>query len=91
MQRELSQTREELQKGVLDMPAEAVEASTAMRRAIAEQIDAISELSKIVSRSTGETAPSRTAPPMPAATGPTVQPIPRPGTRTQAAGRGPSD
>ena len=48
MQRELSQTREELQKGVLDMPAEAVEASTAMRRAIAEQIDAINELSKIV-------------------------------------------
>ena len=57
MQRELTQTRDELQKGVLEMPAEAIEASSAMRRAIAEQIEAINELSKIVARSAGETMP----------------------------------
>ena len=57
MQRELTQTREELQKGVLEMPAEAREASAAMRRAITEQIEAINELSKIVARYAGESMP----------------------------------
>jgi hypothetical protein len=69
MQRELSETRADLQKGVLDMPAEAVEASTSMRRAIAEQIDAINELAKIVARSAGEGLSHRPAPAMPQATG----------------------
>ena len=49
------------------MPAEAIEASTAMRRAIAEQIDAINELSKIVARSTGETRSPRPRRPVDAA------------------------
>jgi hypothetical protein len=68
MQRELGETRMELQKGILEMPSEAIEATSAMRSAIAEQIEAISELSKIIARSTGEAAPARPA--LPQATAP---------------------
>jgi DNA repair exonuclease SbcCD ATPase subunit len=50
MQRELEQTRGELQRGVLEMPEEAREATAAMRQSIAEQIAAIQELSSIVAR-----------------------------------------
>jgi uncharacterized phage infection (PIP) family protein YhgE len=63
MQRELTETREQLQKGVLDMPAEAREASAAMRSAIGEQIEAINELSKIVARYAGESTALPPAPP----------------------------
>jgi hypothetical protein len=84
MQRELSETRTQLQRGVLEMPAEAREASTAMRRAITEQIDAINELSKIVARYAGETvtlpqapAPAPIASPAPAVLQPRPGQMPR--------------
>jgi hypothetical protein len=75
MQQELTRTREELKKGVLDMPAEAREASAAMRRAITEQIEAINELSKIVSRYAGEsTTPTSVAAPVEAVAHPASAP-----------------
>ena len=44
-------TRAELKKGVLDMPQEAKESTTAIRRAVSEQINALKELSDIVAKS----------------------------------------
>ncbi|MCB1468246.1 MAG: kinesin, partial [Rhizobiaceae bacterium] len=51
---DLEETRAELRKGVLDMPAEAKESTSAIRRAVAEQINALKELSDIVAK-TGRT------------------------------------
>ncbi|MGO4834352.1 kinesin, partial [Rhizobiaceae sp. 2RAB30] len=48
---ELEQTRAELKRGVIDMPVEAKESTTAIRRAVTEQINALKELSDIVARS----------------------------------------
>jgi hypothetical protein len=48
---ELDETRSALKKGVIDMPAEAKESTTAIRRAVAEQINALKELSAIVAKS----------------------------------------
>ena len=97
MQRELSQTREELQKGILDMPAEAREASAAMRHAITEQIEAINELSKIVARYAGESTPppapqpAVAAPPPPQAAGaPAEFHAAAAGARRRATAQGPA-
>ena len=48
---DLDATRAELKKGVLDMPQEAKESTTAIRRAVGEQIKALKELSDIVAKS----------------------------------------
>ena len=48
---ELNMTRGELKRGVLDMPAEAKETTTAMRKAVSEQINALKELAEIVNKS----------------------------------------
>jgi hypothetical protein len=48
---ELNTTRGELKRGVLDMPAEAKETTTAMRKAVSEQISALKELAEIVNKS----------------------------------------
>ena len=48
--RELEATRAELSRGVLDMPEEARESTTAVRRMVTEQIKALDELSAIISR-----------------------------------------
>src|SRR5690606_28234704 len=48
---ELDTTRGELKRGVLDMPAEAKETTTAMRKAVSEQINALKELAAIVNKS----------------------------------------
>ena len=48
---ELEETRAELKKGVIDMPVEAKESTTAIRRAVSEQINALKELSDIVAKS----------------------------------------
>jgi hypothetical protein len=45
-----------LKKGVIDMPAEAKESTTAIRRAVAEQINALKELSAIVAKAGRGTA-----------------------------------
>jgi len=61
MQKEIEETREQLRRGVLDMPTEAREATAAMRRAVTEQIEAINELSKIVARYGGDATSLATA------------------------------
>jgi hypothetical protein len=48
---ELDLTRAELKKGVVEMPQEAKESTTAIRRAVSEQINALKELSDIVAKS----------------------------------------
>jgi ABC-type transporter Mla subunit MlaD len=48
---ELDITRAELKRGVVEMPAEAKESTTAIRRAVSEQINALKELSAIVAKS----------------------------------------
>ncbi|MBN9272725.1 MAG: kinesin, partial [Mesorhizobium sp.] len=48
---ELDLTRAELRKGVIEMPEEAKESTTAIRRAVSEQINALKELSEIVAKS----------------------------------------
>ena len=50
MQSDLDMTRSELKKGVLDLPEEARESTAAMRRVVGDQIEALSELSEIISR-----------------------------------------
>jgi hypothetical protein len=67
----------------MEMPAEAREASAAMRRAISEQIDAINELSTIVARSTGEAMVL--PPPTPAVAAAAAAPAPAPTLPTAAA------
>jgi hypothetical protein len=51
IQRELEATRQELQRGVLELPQEASEQAGAMRRVISDQIKALNELAGIVSNS----------------------------------------
>ena len=48
--RELEQIREDLSRGVLDLPEETSQHTAAMRRVVSEQIRALNELSEIVSR-----------------------------------------
>ena len=48
---ELEETRAEIKKGVIEMPLEAKESTTAIRRAVSEQINALKELSEIVAKS----------------------------------------
>jgi hypothetical protein len=50
LQRDLSITREELRRGVLELPEEAREGAEAMRRVVGDQIKALTELSEIISR-----------------------------------------
>ena len=50
---ELEATREEVRRGVFELPQEAQESAAAMRRAVADQIKALNELSEIVSRHGG--------------------------------------
>jgi ElaB/YqjD/DUF883 family membrane-anchored ribosome-binding protein len=48
---ELDATRAELKRGAFDLPEEAKESASAMRRAVAEQIKALQDISQIVGRS----------------------------------------
>ena len=48
---ELEETRAEIKKGVFELPMEAKESTTAIRRAVSEQINALKELSEIVAKS----------------------------------------
>ncbi|TIV51420.1 MAG: kinesin, partial [Mesorhizobium sp.] len=80
---ELDLTRAELKKGVIEMPEEAKESTSAIRRAVSEQINALKELSDIVAKSgrsgsseTGEPRSLRPAPQAPDR--PTEQPLRRP-------------
>ena len=51
IQRELEATRQELRRGVLELPQETAEQASAMRRVISDQIKALNELAGIVSNS----------------------------------------
>ena len=50
MQRELETTRQELRRGVLELPAETAESTAQMRRVIVDQVEALAELNRIVAR-----------------------------------------
>ena len=50
MQRELDNTREELRRGVLELPEETAESTAQMRRVIVDQMEALAELNRIVAR-----------------------------------------
>ncbi len=50
LQQDLETTREEVRRGVLEIPEEAREGAEAMRRVVGDQIKALSELSEIISR-----------------------------------------
>ncbi|HEX5778576.1 MAG TPA: hypothetical protein VFY21_07015 [Xanthobacteraceae bacterium] len=50
VQASLDQTRVELKRGVLELPHETRESADAMRRVVADQLKALSELNEIVSR-----------------------------------------
>ncbi|MCI0736062.1 MAG: apolipoprotein acyltransferase, partial [Beijerinckiaceae bacterium] len=49
--RELEETREALRRGAADLPQETAQQAAALRRAVADQIKALEELSDIVTRS----------------------------------------
>src|SRR5262249_39842600 len=83
MQRELDITRQDLRRGVFELPQETAEGAAQMRRVIVDQIEALAELNRIVARhgrglDTAE--PGRRAPPPP-------RPPPR-GEPRPAGGRG---
>ena len=50
MHHELEATRNELRRGVLEMPQEAAENTSQMRKVIVDQIEALAELNRIVAR-----------------------------------------
>ena len=50
MQVELETTRQELRKGILELPQETAESAAQMRRVIVDQIEALAELNRIVAR-----------------------------------------
>ena len=54
IRKELDMTREELKRGAFDLPEEAKENASVMRRAVAEQIKALQELSDIIGKSSGQ-------------------------------------
>ncbi|TPN64443.1 kinesin, partial [Mesorhizobium sp. B1-1-5] len=95
---ELDLTRAELKKGVIEMPEEAKESTSAIRRAVSEQINALKELSDIVAksgRSGGEPSESRNLRPAPqapaaprAAALPRRAPAPQPELRAPQAPAG---
>ncbi|RUY48837.1 kinesin, partial [Mesorhizobium sp. M7A.F.Ca.CA.001.12.1.1] len=90
---ELDLTRAELKKGVIEMPEEAKESTSAIRRAVSEQINALKELSDIVAKSGrggdgSEPRNLRPAPQAPAARAaepPRRAPAPQPDLRTPQA------
>jgi uncharacterized coiled-coil protein SlyX len=48
--RELEKTRAELKRGILDLPEEAEQSASALRKIVSEQVRALTELSEIVAR-----------------------------------------
>ena len=50
MQRELEATRNDLRRGIFELPQETAESAAQMRRVIVDQIEALAELNRIVAR-----------------------------------------
>src|SRR3978361_2098635 len=77
MHHELESTREELRRGVFEMPQEAADSTAQMRKVIVDQIEALAELNRIVARhgrgldvvSTGRSSSQREEEPMMASAG----------------------
>ena len=77
MHHELEATRNELRRGVLEMPQEAAESTAQMRKVIVDQIEALAELNRIVAHhgrgldvvTAGRTSVQREEEPMLAAAG----------------------
>src|SRR5258708_20293980 len=88
MHNELESTRNELRRGVLEMPQEAAESTAQMRKVIVDQIEALAELNRIVAhhgrgldvanavRATVAQQPPRQEEPMLAAVGAPAPPPP---------------
>jgi len=95
MQRELEATRNELRRGVLEMPQEAADSTAQMRKVIVDQIEALAELNRIVAHhgrgldvvsSTSRTTSYREEEPALAAVGGgRTEPPPRPAPRPASA------
>ena len=88
IRQELDATRTELKRGAFDLPEEAKESAAAMRRAVAEQIKALQDISQLVGRSAQSldvsepVAVSRPAP--------VAQPAPQPAAPRPAAPTAPA-
>jgi hypothetical protein len=50
MQREMESTRNELRRGILELPQETADSAAQMRRVIVDQIEALAELNRIVAK-----------------------------------------
>ena len=88
VQRELETTRQELRRGVLELPQETSETAEAMRRVVSDQIRALKELAELVTDSGAAydvAEPAPIAASAAAATGRYEQPPHRPTVRTVEA------
>lgn len=90
MQRELDATRNELRRGVLELPQETAESAAQMRRVIVDQIEALAELNRFVARhARGQQQEARAAEPaLSVVGGGRAEPAPRPAPAQRAPERG---
>jgi hypothetical protein len=94
MHQELEATRNELRRGVLEMPQEAADNTSQMRKVIVDQIEALAELNRIVARhgrgldvvSTGRASVQREEEPMLATAGGRTETQSRPAPRPRDSG-----
>jgi hypothetical protein len=94
MHTELEATRNDLRRGVLEMPQEAAESTAQMRKVIVDQIEALAELNRIVARhghgfdvvSSGRAGAQREEEPMMAAAGGRGATTTRSASRTRDSG-----
>jgi hypothetical protein len=95
MHRELEATRNELRRGVLEMPQEAADSTAQMRKVIVDQIEALAELNRIVahhgrgldvvSSNRASTSYREEEQPMLAAVGGRTEPRPAPAPRAASS------
>jgi hypothetical protein len=94
MHTELEATRNELRRGVLEMPQEAAENTAQMRKVIVDQIEALAELNRIVARhghgfdvvSSARSTAQREEEPVMAAAGGRGETVTRPAPRMRDTG-----
>jgi hypothetical protein len=99
MHHELEATRNELRRGVLEMPQEAAESTAQMRKVIVDQIEALAELNRIVAHhgrgldvvSSGRSSMQREEEPMLVAAGGQSRAAPRMGGSGSASTLPPPD
>jgi hypothetical protein len=76
IRRELDMTRAEVKRGAFDLPEEAKESAANMRKAVSEQIKALQDLSRIISRGQELSTVSRAVAAAATAAAPAFQPQP---------------